>query len=139
MWWNGSCVAPWCPDSTLPCRRGGTACQPRGRFRRMGEPIEIVLNGERRRLTGVSPAMTLLDWLRGPARLTGTKEGCAEGDCGACTVLVETPGARLPINACLALVGQMHGCAIRTVEGLRGPDGAPHPVQRALAESDGTQ
>ena len=102
----------------------------------MGEPIEIVLNGQRRRLDGVSPAMTLLDWLRGPARLTGTKEGCAEGDCGACTVLVDD---RLPVNACLALVGQMHGRAIRTVEGLRGADGTPHPVQRALAESDGTQ
>lgn len=105
----------------------------------MSGPIEIVLNGERRRLDGVSPAMTLLDWLRGPARLTGTKEGCAEGDCGACTVLLETAEARLPVNACLALVGQMHGRAIRTVEGLRGADGAPHPVQRALAESDGTQ
>ncbi|MBV9833685.1 MAG: xanthine dehydrogenase small subunit [Alphaproteobacteria bacterium] len=101
----------------------------------MGEPIEIVLNGQRRRLDGVSPAMTLLDWLRGPARLTGTKEGCAEGDCGACTVLVD----RLPVNACLALVGQMHGRAIHTVEGLRSADGTPHPVQRALAESDGTQ
>ncbi len=101
----------------------------------MGEPIEIVLNGQRRRLDGVSPAMTLLDWLRGPARLGGTKEGCAEGDCGACTVLVD----RLPVNACLALVGQMHGRSIHTVEGLRGADGTPHPVQRALAESDGTQ
>ena len=101
----------------------------------MAEPIEIVLNGRRWRLDGVSPAMTLLDWLRGPARLSGTKEGCAEGDCGACTVLVD----RQPVNACLALVGQMHGRAILTVEGLRGADGTPHPVQRALAESDGTQ
>jgi xanthine dehydrogenase small subunit len=101
----------------------------------MGEPIEIVLNGQRQRLDGVSPAMTLLDWLRGPARLSGTKEGCAEGDCGACTVLVD----RQPVNACLAVVGQMHGRAICTVEGLRAVDGTPHPVQRALAESDGTQ
>jgi xanthine dehydrogenase small subunit len=104
--------------------------------------IEFVLNGVTRRLPpGTPPGQTLLEWLRGPeAGLTGTKEGCAEGDCGACTVVAEEPdGARLPLNACLALLGQMHGRSIRTVEGLRGPDGAPHPVQRAMAEADATQ
>ena len=84
--------------------------------------------------------MSLLDWLRGPAGLSGTKEGCAEGDCGACTVVLEAPdGARIPVNACLTLLGQVHGRAIRTVEGLRQPGGAPHPIQTAMAESDGTQ
>lgn len=103
--------------------------------------IVITLNGRQLSLPpGTSPTASLLDWLRGPAGLTGTKEGCAEGDCGACTVVLEEPsGARTPINACLTLIGQLHGRAIRTVEGLRGPDGAPHPIQRAMAESDGTQ
>lgn len=104
--------------------------------------IEFVLNGVARRLPpGTPPGQTLLEWLRGPeAGLTGTKEGCAEGDCGACTVVAEEPdGRRVPLNACLALLGQMHGRSIRTVEGLRGPGGAPHPVQRAMAEADATQ
>ncbi|SHI89010.1 xanthine dehydrogenase small subunit [Roseomonas rosea] len=104
-------------------------------------PIAFTLNGTPRTLpAGTSPTTTLLDWLRGPAALTGTKEGCAEGDCGACTVVIEeTDGARVPLNACLALLGQVHGRSIRTVEGLRGPDGTPHPVQHLLAEADATQ
>jgi xanthine dehydrogenase small subunit len=108
----------------------------------MSGSIEFVLNGVARRLPpGTLPGQTLLEWLRGPdAGLCGTKEGCAEGDCGACTVVAEEPdGSRVPLNACLAVLGQMHGRSIRTVEGLRGPDGAPHPVQRAMAEADATQ
>ncbi len=110
----------------------------------MSDTIAFTLNDRPVEATGISPAMTLLDWLRGPARLTGTKEGCAEGDCGACTVVFErlsSSGARIcePVNACLVMMGQVHGCAVRTVEGLRGRDGAPHPVQIALAEGDGTQ
>jgi xanthine dehydrogenase small subunit len=103
--------------------------------------IAFLLNGRQVHLPpGTSPTTSLLDWLRGPAALAGTKEGCAEGDCGACTVVLEgAQGDRIPINACLTLLGQMHGRAIRTVEGLRGADGAPHPIQRAMAESDGTQ
>ncbi|TCZ58758.1 xanthine dehydrogenase small subunit [Roseicella aquatilis] len=107
----------------------------------MTDRITLVLNGSPVALPpDTSPTTTLLDWLRGPAGLCGTKEGCAEGDCGACTVVLEGPdGGRAPVNACLVLLGQVHGCAVRTVEGLRGPDGAPHPVQRALAEADATQ
>ncbi|MXP65902.1 2Fe-2S iron-sulfur cluster binding domain-containing protein [Roseomonas sp. M0104] len=102
--------------------------------------ITFLLNGAPRQLPAETPpGMTLLDWLRGPGGLTGTKEGCAEGDCGACTVVLEeADGHRVPINACLALVGQMHGRAVRTVEGLAGPAG-PHPIQRAMAEGDATQ
>ncbi|MBP0494827.1 xanthine dehydrogenase small subunit [Pararoseomonas indoligenes] len=104
-------------------------------------PIAFTLNGTPRTLPpGTSPTMTLLDWLRGPAGLTGTKEGCAEGDCGACTVVIEeADGARVPVNACLTLLGQVHGRSLRSVEGLRGRDGGPHPVQSALAEADATQ
>ncbi|WP_209318365.1 xanthine dehydrogenase small subunit [Falsiroseomonas selenitidurans] len=103
--------------------------------------IAFLLNGRPVSLPpGTSPTTPLLDWLRGPAGLTGTKEGCAEGDCGACTVVLEAAdGGRIPVNACLTLLGQVHGAAIRTVEGLRGADGTPHPIQRAMAESDGTQ
>jgi xanthine dehydrogenase small subunit len=104
-------------------------------------PIAFTLNGRPLMLPpGTSPTASLLDWLRGPGALTGTKEGCAEGDCGACTVVLEAAdGTRIPVNACLTLLGQVHGRAVRTVEGLRGPDGAPHPIQVAMAESDGTQ
>jgi len=110
---------------------------------RMSAP-RILLNGVPSEIAGVSPTSTLLDWLRGPAGLTGTKEGCAEGDCGACTVVLEKPGAngkidRLPINACLTMVGQVDGFGIRTVEGLAAADGSLHPVQAAFVASGGTQ
>ncbi|MCA3307016.1 MAG: FAD binding domain-containing protein [Roseomonas sp.] len=102
--------------------------------------IAFTLNGALRRLPAETPpAMTLLDWLRA-AGLTGTKEGCAEGDCGACTVVIEAPdGARAPVNACLMTLGQAHGLAIRSVEGLSAPDGAPHPVQVAMLAAEATQ
>jgi xanthine dehydrogenase small subunit len=102
--------------------------------------IGFILNGrEVSAPPGTSPTTSLLDWLRASG-LTGTKEGCAEGDCGACTVVLEeADGGRVPVNACLTVLGQVHGRAVRTVEGLRGPDGAAHPIQRAMAESDGTQ
>jgi len=103
-------------------------------------PIAFTLNGQPIVLpAGTSPTLSVLDWLRAGG-LTGTKEGCAEGDCGACTVVLEeASGARVPVNGCITLLGQLHGRALRTVEGLRAPDGSPHPIQVAMAESDGTQ
>jgi xanthine dehydrogenase small subunit len=105
----------------------------------MVSTIAFTLNGKPVSLPpGTSPTTSLLDWLRGSGR-TGTKEGCAEGDCGACTVVLEEGARRIPVNACLTMIGQVHGRAVRTVEGLRAPDGSPHPIQVAMAESDGTQ
>ncbi len=111
----------------------------------MRESGRFVLNGEAVDASDVPPTVTLLDYLRLHRRLTGTKEGCAEGDCGACTVLLARPPANggdlayEAVNACLLLLGQLDGTAIRTVEGIAAPDGALHPVQRALIETGGSQ
>ena len=111
----------------------------------MRESGRFVLNGETIDAGGVPPTVTLLDYLRLHRRLTGTKEGCAEGDCGACTVLLARrpdDGGELAyeaVNACLLLLGQLDGTAIRTVEGIAAPKGALHPVQRALVETGGSQ
>jgi len=107
-------------------------------------PIRLVLNGERVDVAGVSPQTTLLAWLRDARQLTGTKEGCAEGDCGACTVVVaESRGdgslAWKPVNACLRLLPSLDGRAVFTVEALRTAAGALHPVQQALVECHGSQ
>src|SRR5215468_5109709 len=106
----------------------------------MADAIRFFLNDLLVEIDGLSPMTTLLDWLRERRGLKGTKEGCAEGDCGACTVVLERrDGRREPVNACIALLGQIDGQAVRTVEGLRAPDGGPHPVQQAMAEADATQ
>jgi len=107
-------------------------------------PIRLVLNGERVDVAGVSPQTTLLSWLRETRQLPGTKEGCAEGDCGACTVVVAEPRgdgtlAWKPVNACIRLLPSLDGKAVFTVESLRTPTGALHPVQQALVECHGSQ
>jgi xanthine dehydrogenase small subunit len=106
----------------------------------MADRIRFTLNDQPVEIDDVSPMTTLLDWLRDHRGLKGTKEGCAEGDCGACTVVLErADGRREAMNSCIALLGQIDGQGVRTVEGLRGEKGDPHPVQRAMAESDATQ
>ncbi len=105
----------------------------------MADNIRFTLNDTPVDVAGLSPMTTLLDWLRDHRGLRGTKEGCAEGDCGACTVVLERDGRREAINACIVLLGQVDGQSVRTVEGLRGADGGPHPVQTAMAEADATQ
>jgi aerobic carbon-monoxide dehydrogenase small subunit len=77
------------------------------------------------------PMARLLDVLRDELRLTGTKEGCGEGECGACTVLIDGE----PVCACLVPVAQVEGTAITTIEGV----GTEHPLQRAFAEHGGAQ
>ncbi|WP_375689272.1 xanthine dehydrogenase small subunit [Pseudooceanicola sp. LIPI14-2-Ac024] len=101
--------------------------------------VSFLLNGERVDLAGVSPQTTLLDWLRIDRGLTGTKEGCNEGDCGACTVMVRDEGGRKALNACILFLPQLHGREVTTVEGLAAPDGTLHPVQRAMVDHHGSQ
>jgi xanthine dehydrogenase small subunit len=94
------------------------------------------------RLGRFLPQSTILDWLRLEERSTGTKEGCAEGDCGACTVVIaRVQNGRLiyePVNACIATLGQLDGGELITVEDLA-DDGKLHPVQTAMAAGHGSQ
>ncbi len=101
--------------------------------------ITFQLNGAPVRVAGEPPTRTLLDWLRLNRGLCGTKEGCNEGDCGACTVMVTDDQGMRVLNACILFLPQIHGKAVRTVEGISGPDGAQHPVQAAMIAYHGSQ
>jgi len=94
-------------------------------------------------LDRVGASDTLLDFLRIDRRLTGTKEGCAEGDCGACTVLVghlQNGALRYePVNACIRLTASLDACHIVSIEYLSGIDGKLHPVQQAMVDHHGSQ
>jgi xanthine dehydrogenase small subunit len=109
----------------------------------MRERVRFLLGQEPRELDRVDPTMTVLDWLRLVERRTGTKEGCNEGDCGACTVAIgKLSGDRVryqAVNACIRFMGQLDGCQLLTVEDLKGPDGAPHPVQQAMVDCHASQ
>ena len=101
--------------------------------------IAFLLNGTPVRVSGGDPTRTLLQWLREERGLTGTKEGCNEGDCGACTVMVTDVDGTRALNACILFLPQLHGRAVRTVEGLTGPNGEIHPVQAAMVDHHGSQ
>ena len=101
--------------------------------------IAFLLNGAPVRVTGESPTRTLLDWLRETRGLCGTKEGCNEGDCGACTVMVTDETGSKALNACILFLPQLQGKAVRTVEGISGPKGEAHPVQSAMVAHHGSQ
>ena len=108
-----------------------------------GKSIAFVLNGERVEVRGASTHTTLLDWLRSSGRV-GTKCGCNEGDCGACTVaLLDTDRAGRPawraINSCIALLPMFAGRELVTVEGVADADGTLHPVQSAMVRHYGSQ
>src|ERR1700685_4481641 len=89
--------------------------------------------------------MTVLEYLREVALRTGSKEGCAEGDCGACTVVLgelAADGAHVSyraINSCIRLLPTIDGQELVTVESLQGADGSLHPVQQAMVEQHGSQ
>ncbi|MDR6867748.1 xanthine dehydrogenase small subunit [Microbacterium resistens] len=104
--------------------------------------IAVTVNGQSRPLAGTPAHTTALDWLR-DSGLSGSKEGCAEGECGACAMLVATPSADggaawTPVNACLVPVYALNGQEVVTAEGLGGREDL-HPVQEKLAEAGGSQ
>jgi xanthine dehydrogenase small subunit len=101
--------------------------------------VAFLLNGTPVHLDDVPPTRTLLDYLRGDAGLRGTKEGCNEGDCGACTVMVSDEAGHRALNACILFLPQLAGKSVRTVEGLTGPGGELHPVQAAMIDHHGSQ
>ncbi len=109
----------------------------------MTDCIRFILNGEDIAVSNFEPTETLLDFLRLKRRLTGTKEGCAEGDCGACTVLVgRLEGGRLAyetVNACIRFLGSLNATHVVTVEHLAAQDGRLHPVQQAMVDCHGSQ
>ncbi|MCC5811685.1 MAG: xanthine dehydrogenase small subunit [Ectothiorhodospiraceae bacterium] len=107
-----------------------------------GTPIRFILDGELVSVTDVPPTMTLLEYLREHLGRTGTKEGCAEGDCGACTVVLgELDGDAMryrSINACIRFLAAVDGKEVVTAESLSKGE-AMHPVQQAMADCHGSQ
>ena len=100
----------------------------------------IYINNKKVEVTNVYHDITLLDWLRNYHKITGTKEGCAEGDCGACSVIINKKNKEdsKPINSCLVRLGQVIGSNITTIEGL-GCDKNPHPLQIAFSNEYASQ
>ena len=109
----------------------------------MRNTIRFIRKGQMIELADVKPTALLLDYLRDVEESKGTKEGCREGDCGACTVtLGKLRDGRLsyePVNSCIALIGQIDGYEVITVEDLADPDGSLHPVQAAMVENHASQ
>ena len=109
----------------------------------MRNEIRFLLGSEVRVLRSVDPTMTVLDYLRHVEGLVGTKEGCNEGDCGACTVtrvrLVDGGLRYEAVNACIQFVGTLDGCQLLTIEHLSNRDDRLHPVQQAMVDCHGSQ
>ena len=109
----------------------------------MSEPIRFYYQGQLREVQGVAATQTILQHLREDLHCTGTKEGCAEGDCGACTVVIgSVEHGQLQMkaaNACIQFTPTLDGKALFSVEDLQQDDGALHPVQQALVECHGSQ
>ena len=96
--------------------------------------IEFVCNGSNVAVEAPQD-MRVLDLLRNVLGLTGTKEGCGRGECGACTILLDGD----PVNACLLYAPKLQGRAVETIEGVAGRDGKLHPIQEAFLEEGAVQ
>src|SRR5258707_3327067 len=129
---------------------GATPCVTRARsalsfgFAMTTQTIRFYHQGSVREVAGVPATRTVLQHLREDLHCTGPKEGCAEGDCGACTVVIGELDAQgglalKAVNACIQLLPTLDGKALFTVEDLRGSDGALHPVQQAMVDCHGSQ
>lgn len=109
----------------------------------MSEPIRFFHRGAVHEVRDASPTQTILQHLREDLHCTGTKEGCAEGDCGACTVVIgsleDGKLAMKAVNSCIQFTPTLDGKALFTVEDLQAADGSLHPVQQALVECHGSQ
>ena len=107
--------------------------------------VRFVLDGEIVEAQGVRRTTTVLDYLREDLQRTGTKEGCAEGDCGACVIMIgelNEAGDAVeykPVNSCIQLLPALDGKSVKTVESLKKSDGRLHPVQAAMVECHGSQ
>ena len=104
--------------------------------------IEFLLNGRIEKVDQFDPNLSILEWLRTKMRLTGTKEGCASGDCGACTVITgitdQTGNTRYDaINSCITLLGSLHGKELITIEAFQ--QEPHHPVQKGMMDNHGAQ
>ena len=140
-------------DESNSIRRPMNTTPGEGSASASARPIRFFHRGRIVEVGDASPTRTVLEWLREDARCTGTKEGCNEGDCGACTVVVaELPGEatagtsevvgglRLTTtNACIQFLPTLDGKALFTVEDLKRPDGSLHPVQQAMVDCHASQ
>lgn len=109
----------------------------------MTQSIRFIMGGKVHKLDNIDPRMTVLNWLRYEHQKTGTKEGCAEGDCGACTVVIgelSDAGVKYKaVNACILFMPSLDGKELITVEDISGPDGTLHEVQKQMVELHGSQ